>query len=121
MRKLTQAEIDKALEDNGESKDRFEAIEATVEELADLGVETSRGQAGNNPFESLVEDEYGEALCRGWYRDENDKREVCGMFHIQLDTDEIAEHVERLAEAAGGVLKYSGPSLWTGFKEFEIE
>lgn len=121
MRKLTEKEIDFALDDNGESSDGFEAIEATVEELSELGVETSCGHHGNNPFEALLEDEYGKALCRGWYRDDNNKREVCGMFHIKLDTDEVAEYVERLVASAGGSMRYSGPSLWEGYKEFEIE
>jgi hypothetical protein len=47
--------------------------------------------------------------------------QVTGMFHIRIQTDKTAEKVSRIAGEAEGSLRFSGDSLWEGYKEFEIE
>jgi hypothetical protein len=129
MRNLTQEEIEEALDDNGEPEEGCVAIEATVQELADLNVGTGCGKVGNQAFKVLADKGYGHRKCRGWFEENRDSLSstkffggcVCGMFHIKIQTDKTAEKVERIVGAAGGSLRYSGDSLWEGFKEFEIE
>lgn len=119
MRKLTGEEIEEALDDNGEAEEGCVAIEATVRELADLGIGTCCGGQGNKTFQSLADKGYEHRKCRGWF-DEKEK-EVVGMFHIKIQTDKTAEKIERIAGEARGSLHFSGESRWDGFKEFEIE
>ena len=119
MRKLTQVEVDEALDDNGEQEEGAVAIEATVSELAGLGVGTCCGGTGNKTFQALADKGYQHRKCRGWY-DEKDKV-VLGMFHIKIQTDKTAEKIEQIASEAGGSLRFNGDSLWDGYKEFEIE
>jgi len=119
MRKLTQAEIDIALDDNGEKDDGAVAIEATVGELAALGVGTCCGRVGNKTFQVLADKGYQHRKCRGWF-DEKDKV-VVGMFHIKIQTDKTAQKVEESVCSAGGSLRHNGDSMWGGYKEFEIE
>ena len=119
MRNLIQEEIEEALDDNGEPEEGCVAIEATVQELADLNVETGCGSVGNQAFKALAAKGYGHRKCRGWHDAKNGV--VVGMFHIKIQTDKTADKVERIVGAAGGSLRYDGDSRWEGFKEFEIE
>jgi hypothetical protein len=67
MRNLA-AEETYALEDNGESSDSGAiAVEATVQELADLGAGTECGTIGNTCFKALAAKGYGHRKCRGWF------------------------------------------------------
>lgn len=119
MRNLADIEIDGALDDNGELEDGAVAIEATVQELADLGVGTYCGCVGNKTFKALADKGYGHRKCRGWFISKDSV--VDGMFHIRIQTDKTAENVSRIAADAGGSLRFSGDSMWDNFKEFEIE
>jgi len=130
MRNLTQAEIEQALDDNGEQEDGAVAIEATVKELADIGTETACGTYGNKTFQALVDKGYQHRKCRGWFIDketskrgdaDRDAPVILGMFHIKAKTDKTGEKIERIAGEAGGSLRFSGDSLWEGYKEFENE
>ena len=134
MRELTPDEINEALDDNGESEDGCIAIEATVNELADLEVGTVCGSVPNQCFKVLQEKGFGKKLCRGWYNertpifnhdtktfDSTFRRSVYGMFHIQITSEKIARRISNLAYEGGGSLRDSGESLWKGFWEFEIE
>lgn len=148
MRNLTQEEIDFALDDNGEKEEGAVAIEATVQELADLECGTCCGSHGNKTFKALVDKGYGHRKCRGWYLEKppgitdehwkthvwnvggsepltdelrNPPPVVMGMFHIKVQTEKTGEKISRIAGDAHGSLRYSGESLWEGFKEFEIE
>ena len=129
MRNLTQEEIEEALDDNGEAEEGCVAIEATVQELADMAVGTGCGEFGNQVFRELATKGYQHRKCRGWFEKKKNALSstepyvgvVVGMFHIKIQTDETAEKIERIASDAGGSLRYSGDSLWDGFKEFEIE
>lgn len=151
MRNLTAEEIDKALDDNGEPEDGFVAIEARVEELAAIGAGTACGKVGNHCFVALAAKGYGKRMCRGWFCENPMKAaldtldttgntpemaaervasikaswpttpQVTGMFHIRIQTDKTAEKVSRIAGEAEGSLRFSGDSLWEGYKEFEIE
>jgi hypothetical protein len=163
MRNLA-AEETYALEDNGESSDSGAiAVEATVQELADLGAGTECGTIGNTCFKALAEKGYGHRKVRGWYlaarkqtaldmfrkfdwrtgckgwtqkkwdqmllqlEDEAAKAkgaewpEVMGMFHIKIQTDKTADKIAKIAEEAGGSLRFDGDSDWEGYKVFEIE
>jgi hypothetical protein len=126
MRNLTTEEIAEALDDNGESEEGCVAVEATIEELADLNVRTICGANDNRVFGELAERGYGKKRCRGWYLAKDASKEggldqtVWGMFHIAV-TEEDAEKVARIADKMGGSLRFSGPSLWKGFFEYEIE
>ena len=117
MRNLTQADIDVMFLD-GEIED-CEAVEATVQELADLGVGTICGHIGNQTFKVLADKGYGHRKCRGWFQAK--EKVVVGRFHIKIQTDKTAEKVSRIAAAADGSLRYDGNSSWEGFKAFEIE
>ena len=119
MRNLTQQEIYEALADNGEEEEGCIAIETTIGELANLGASTLCGITGNNCFQTLADKGYDKRKCRGWY--DLVTKDVCGMFHIKIQTDKTAEKISSMAGEAGGSLRYSGDSLWNGFKEFEIE
>jgi hypothetical protein len=140
MRNLTPEEIDKALDDNGEAEEGCVAIEATVQESADLKTDTCCGRWGNQTFKALADKGYGHRKCRGWFNKTPKQMSqetwegihgqgpvpvlgplVCGMFLIKIQTEKTGEKVERIAGAAGGSLRYDGDSLWEGFKEFEIE
>lgn len=118
MRDLTEQEIDEALDDNGEQDDGCRAIEATVDELAELGVGTGCGAIGNEAFKALAESGFGERKCRGWYDDQT--KEAVGMFHVECDKNE-AIRVGQIARDAEGSLRENGESRWLGFWEFEIE
>lgn len=120
MRFLEDSEIEQALDDNGESKERARAIEATVTELAGMGVSMCCGTVGNKCFEALQSRGFAGRFGRGWYVDGYDGKEVLGMFHIQCSEDE-GENIQEIAGEAGGSLRFSGKSLWPGFCEFEIE
>ena len=125
MRNLTPEESATALDDNGEAEEGCVAVEATVAELAKLGVSTVCGSSDNRAFQELSAEGYGKRRCRGWYlakdlsKTGNDQT-VWGMFHIEVSEEE-AERAERVVSRAGGSLRASGPSLWNGFHEFEIE
>ncbi len=143
MRNLTAQEIEQALDDNGESEEGCVAIEATVQELADLNAGTCCGGFGNLTFKALADKGYGKRKCRGWYdakpvpmtqadwesiqgegevpADAMSRPEVVGMFHIKIQTDKTAEKVERIAASVHGSLRFNGDSMWDGYKEFEIE
>lgn len=118
MRDLTEQEIDEALDDNGEQDDGCRAIEATVDELAELGVGTGCGAIGNEAFKALAESGFGERKCRGWYDDQT--KEAVGMFHVECNKNE-AIRVGQIARDAEGSLRENGESRWLGFWEFEIE
>lgn len=123
MRTLTQAEIDFALDDNGESEEGFSAIEASIEELSHKGTGTSCGHVGNSAFKSLniLFPDSASRLVRGWY-DPSDNT-MGGMIHIQCDDKDMAEKISETAYEAGngGSLRPSGESLWESFFEFENE
>ena len=140
MRELTSPEIEQALDDNGETEEGCVAIEATVQELADLKTDTDCGHWGNQTFKALADKGYGNLVCRGWFNKTPYQMtqgewerlggkgpvrivspQVCGMFHIKTTTNMTAEKVENIAEQAGGSLRHDGDSRWEGFKEFEIE
>lgn len=143
MRNLTQEEINLALDDNGEKEEGAIAIEATVQELADLDAGTCCGTVGNHTFKALAEKGYGHRKCRGWFlakptpmtqeqweslqgvgtvpAADQSRPQVWGMFHIKIQTEKTAEKVERIAGEASGSLRYNGESNWEGFQEFEIE
>jgi hypothetical protein len=120
---LTQAQIDAALDDNGESEDGYAAIETTVADLAANGIGTSCGKVGNKCFAALLKAGFGARKCRGWYDDgsRHDEKAVCGMFHIECSSDAEAEKICHIADKGDGSLRPDGPSLWKGFYEFEIE
>lgn len=126
MRNLTTEEIAEALDDNGESEEGCVAVEATVDELADLNVRTVGGKDDNHAFQELADAGFGKRKCRGWYLSKDISKEggndqtVWGMFHVAV-SEEHADKVERIAVRAGGSLRLSGPSLWKGFFEYEIE
>lgn len=128
MRNLTPEEIDKALDDNGEMEEGCVAVEATVAELAKLGVSTVCGSRDNRAFQELSAEGFGKRRCRGWYLAKDpfkttrgSDQTVWGMFHIEVSEEE-AERVERVVSRVGGSLRASGPSMWEdGFYEFEIE
>jgi len=129
MRFLTADEIEAM---DGDPQDALEngevAIEATIQELADLGVGTACGHVGNKAFKALADKGYGKRKCRGWFcknpipiNGQTEDPYVNGMFHIKIQTDKTAEKIERISGEAGGSLRYEGDSSWEGFKEFEIE
>ena len=126
MRNLTTEEIAEALDDNGESEEGCVAVEATVDELADLNVRTVGGKDDNHTFQELADAGFGKRKCRGWYLAKDISKEggqdqtVWGMFHVAI-AEEHADKVERFAKRAGGCLRLNGPSLWKGFFEYEIE
>jgi predicted DNA-binding WGR domain protein len=121
--KLTQAQIDVALDDNGESEDGLFAIETTVDDLAANGIGTSCGRVGNTCFTQVKKAGFGARKCRGWYDDgsRHDEKAVCGMFHIECSSDAEAEKIGNVAGVGHGSLRPEGPSLWKGFYVFEIE
>jgi hypothetical protein len=140
MRKLTQEEVEEGLDDNGESDDGYIPIEASIQELADMGVSTCCGRTGNKCFKALADKGYEHRKCRGWFCEKPFQMtqetyesiggkgsvpimgpDVAGMFHIKIQTDKTAEKISRIAGEAGGSLRLNGDSLWEGFKEFEIE
>jgi hypothetical protein len=130
MRFLTADEIEEAMdEDPQEALEEGEvAIEATIQELADLGVETFCGSHGNKAFKALADKGYGKRKCIGWFFEnprpiDGEVRApyIFGMFHIKIQTDETAEKIQKIAGEAEGSLRYNGDSMWEGFKEFEIE
>lgn len=118
MRNLTPEDVLDNLDDNGEVEEGCVAVEATVQELADLRVSTSCGRTGNQAFQALA-GSHGHRKCRGWY--DASTKEVVGMFHIEVDMKEVGEEIEEIAGNAGGSLRFSGNSSWSGFMEFEIE
>ena len=126
MRNLTPDEIAAALDSNGEAEEGCVAIEATVDELADLNVRTVGGKDDNHTFQELADSGFGRKKCRGWYLAKDASKEggndqtVWGMFHIAV-SEEFADKMERLAKRAGGSQRLNGPSLWDGFFEYEIE
>jgi len=89
MRNLTQTEIDLALDSNDAQDGACVAIEATIQELADLGVGTICGTVGNKCFKVLADKGYGHRKCRGWYNAKD--RVVDGMFYIKIQTEKTAE------------------------------
>ena len=133
MRKLTQKEIDVALDDNSEADEGCVAVEATIGELALANIGTSCGHTGNTAFSALsvMFPDNATRLVRGWL-DASDNT-MCGMIHIQchepykaFDKDYAEELAERISNAVyeaggGGSLRPDGPSLWEGFWEFENE
>jgi hypothetical protein len=123
MRKLTQEEIDLALDDNGETSEGCVAVEATIGELALANIGTSCGHIGNTTFIALgvMFPDNDTRLVRGWL-DSRDNT-MCGMIHIQCHDEDLAERISNTAYEAGGggSLRPDGPSLWEGFWEFESE
>ena len=113
------------LDDNGESEDGCLAIEAAVEELAQIEVGTCCGHQGNKCFVHLKATGYADRLCRGWY--DGKTNEVVGMFHIECKSIEDAKTLSDRASEVGGSLRFSGSSLFAPqnveykFFEFEIE
>jgi hypothetical protein len=127
MRNLTPEEIAKALDNNGEPDEGCVAVEATVAELAKLGVSTVCGSPDNRAFQELSAEGFGKRRCRGWYLEKDfsktggSDQTVWGMFHIEVSEEE-AERVERVVSRVGGSLRASGLSMYEdGFYEFEIE
>jgi|WetSurMetagenome_2_1015567.scaffolds.fasta_scaffold214513_2 hypothetical protein len=127
MRFLTREEIDVALDDNGESGEGCVAVEMTLRELGERGAGTSCGFSGNVAFLALglffrgCDEEDKTRRVRGWWYESGNV--MCGMIHIECDSDEMAEEIREVAymAGAGGSLRPDGKSLWGGFYEFESE
>ena len=101
-------------------------FEATIQELADLRVETYCGNHGNQPFALLSQKGYGKRKCRGSMvlapNPEGRGLMVGGMFFIKIQTDKTAEKIEKIVNDAGGSFRYDdGECGWEGYKQFEIE
>ena len=127
MRILSKEEMDTDIVtlDYLDAEPEWSPIEATVQELANLKVETACGSHGNHPFEALVAKGYGNRKCRSYMIPAtNDERGpmVVGMFFMKIQTDKTAEKVEKIVSDAGGSLRYDdGECGWEGYKMFEIE
>jgi hypothetical protein len=126
MRNLIPEEIAAALDINGEPDEGCVAVEATVNELAKLGVRTVGGHSDNDTFRELADSGFGKRKCRGWYLAKDlseggkDDQTMWGKFHVEV-SEELADKVEHIAKRAGGSLRLLGPSTWPGFHEYEIE
>lgn len=98
------------------------AIEATVSELAELGMGTCCGRVGNECFVTLRDNGFGDRLIRGSLFKEIDcgRVAIAGMVHIQTNARD-ANKIDRLAAKGDGSLRFNGRSVWKGFKSFEVE
>lgn len=136
MRNLTPEEILEGELDDGADDLGYTAVEARIQELADLNVGTACGIRGNTCFKTLAAKGYGHRKCRGWlklvpdpkYAEEveawgkgEDGPNVTGMFHIKIQTEQTGEKVERIAGDGDGSLRFDGPSPFEGYMIFEIE
>ena len=110
MKKLSNKEVSKFLDDNGESAAGCIAIESTTEELSRNEVGLVCG--GWGAFH-IINDIIPNAIVRGWY-DEKEK-EMVGMIHIKCNRT-IADVIDNR-----GVIRLEGKSSLSGFFEFEDE
>ena len=135
MRRLTEAEVDEALDGNGEAEIPMIPVETTVQELADLDASCACG--GVN-FREAVAKGYGKRKVRAWFGVEREAKSldeakgifvksddldfsvnrfyVAGMIHIKIQTEKTAE---KLGEILG--IRFEGESGWDGFMVFEDE
>ena len=133
MRRLTDAEVNEALDGNGEAAEGMIPVETTVQELADLDASCACG--GVN-FKEAVAKGYGHRKVRGWFGVERDdyttatagrvepsdldysinRFYMMGMIHIKIQTEKTAE---KLGDILG--IRFDGESGWDGFMTFEDE
>ncbi len=109
MKELTQDEINKFLDDNGESDEGAVAVQTTIKELIMLNAGTTC--CGIGCFGKAIK--FHDREVKGWCIQEN--MEMMGMIHIECNEKEAG-----LLEMVIGI-RSNGESLLNGFWEFEDE
>jgi len=116
-RKTVNGDVIDQLHDCREEGVACRAIEATVKELADLGIGTLCGSEGNKAFK-LVAKRFPDMLVRCGLEVEKNIVRCCD---IRVVDDAQGELVEELVSQADGSLRFDSIDPDTGWAYFENE